>query len=143
MKSQYAAELFRDGFICSQAILVAFCDSYGLDKNNALKITSGLGGGMCCAEICGVVSGAALVIGLKYGHTDAKDTAAKATCNAKVKEFLSVWVERNRHITCRDILGCNITTPEGMQKAIDEKMFTTVCVDMVSSAAAILEELGY
>jgi len=143
MKAQYAAELFRNGFFCSQSVLAPFCDNYGLDRNSALKIACGLGSGMGCAEICGAVSGAVLVIGLKYGHTDTKDRAAKATCKAKVAEFLSVFLERNRHILCRDILGCDISTPEGRQKAIDEQLFTTVCVDMVVSAATILDELGY
>ena len=143
MKSQCAAELFRNGFLCSQSVLAAFCDSYGLDRNSALKIASGFGSGMNCAEICGAVSGAVQVIGLKYGHSDVKDTDAKQMCKAKVKEFLGVFLERNRHITCREILGCDINTPEGKQKALDEKLFTTVCVDVVSSAATILEELGY
>jgi len=143
MKSQDAAELFRNGFLCSQAILAAFCESYGLDTNTALTIASGLGSGLRCAEVCGAVSGAVLVIGLKYGYTDAKNRAAKARCNAKAEEFVRIFRERNRHITCRDILGCDVSTPEGRQKAIDEKLFTTVCLDMVVSAATILEELGY
>jgi len=144
MKSQYAAEFFRTGFLCSQAVLAAFCGSYGLERHSALKIASGLGSGMRCAEICGAVSGAVLVIGLKYGYTDAKDRTAKKSCDVKVEEFLRVFTERNKgRILCRDILGCDVTTPEGRQKALDEKLFTTVCVDMVVSAAAILEELGY
>ena len=65
------------------------------------------------------------------------------TCEAKVEEFLCDFSERNRHIICRDILACDISTPEGRQKARDEKLFTTVCVDMVASAATILEEQGY
>jgi len=143
MKSQIAAELFRHGFLCSQAVLAAFCESYGLDKNIALKIASGLGSGLRSGEVCGAVSGAVLVIGLKYGYTDATDRAAKTTCDAKVEEFVRIFRERNRHIVCRDILGCDVTTPDGRKKAIDEKLFTTVCLDMVASAAAILEELGY
>ena len=143
MKSQDAAELFRNGFLCSQAVFAAFCENYGLDKNSALKIASGLGSGLRSAEVCGAVSGAVLVIGLKHGYTDAKNRAAKESCNAKVEEFVRIFRERNRHIVCRDILGCDISTPDGRKKAIDEKLFTTVCLDMVVSAATILEELGY
>jgi C_GCAxxG_C_C family probable redox protein len=89
------------------------------------------------------VSGAVLVIGLRYGHTDAKDRAAKRTCDAKVEEFMRAFRERHGHITCRDILGCDVSTPEGKKKALDEKLFTTVCVDTVISAATLLEEAGY
>ena len=144
MKSQDSAELFRNGFLCSQSILAACCDNYGLDKNSALKIANGFGSGMRCAEICGAVSGAVLVIGLKYGYTNAKDRTAKKLCDAKVEEFVRVFTERNKGcILCRDILGCDVTTLEGRQKAIDEKLFTTICMDTVVSAATILEELGY
>jgi C_GCAxxG_C_C family probable redox protein len=143
MKSQYAAEFFRNGFLCSQAVLATFCDSYGLDRNSALKIACGLGSGMRCSEVCGAVSGAVLVIGLKYGHTDAQDRTAKKVCDAKVEEFIRVFTERNRHITCRDILGCDVSTPEGRKNAVDAKLFATVCVDTVAGAATILEELGY
>jgi C_GCAxxG_C_C family probable redox protein len=143
MKSECAAELFRSRTLCAQAVLAAFCESYGLDKNSALKIASGFGSGMRCAEVCGAVSGAVLVIGLKYGYTDRKDSATKETCDAKVEEFICAFRERNRHIICRDILGCDISTPAGRKKAIDEKLFTTVCLDTVVSAATILEELGY
>ena len=143
MKSQDAAELFRNGFLCSQAVFAAFCENYGLDKNSALKIASGLGSGLRSAEVCGAVSGAVLVIGLKHGYTDAKNRAAKESCNAKVEAFVRIFRERNRHIVCRDILGCDISTLDGRKKAIDEKLFTTVCLDMVVSAATILEELGY
>jgi len=143
MKSEYAAELFRNKTLCAQAVLATFCESYGLDKNIALKIASGFGSGLRSGEVCGAVSGAVLVIGLKYGYTDRKDSATKETCDAKVEEFVRIFRERNRHIVCRDILGCDISTPEGRKKAIDEKLFTTVCLDMVISAATILEELGY
>jgi len=67
----------------------------------------------------------------------------REACNAKVEEFVRIFRERNKSIICRDILGCDISTPEGRKKAIDEKLFTTTCVDTVVSAAAILEELGY
>jgi len=144
MKTHHAAELFRAGFLCSQSILAAFCDSYGLDRESALKIASGLGSGMRRAEICGAVSGAVLVIGLKDGYTDVKDRSTKKACEGKVEEFLRLFAERNKgQILCRDILGCDVTTAEGKQKARDEKLFTTVCVDMVVCAATLLEELGY
>jgi len=144
MKAQDAKDLFESGLECSQAILGAFCDSYGLDKNIALKMSTGLSAGMCCAGVCGAVSAAVLVIGCKYGHTRPEDVAVKTTCIGKVREFLDAFKERNGgRISCRDILECDIFTPEGYQKATDEELFTTVCTDMVVKSATLLEELGY
>lgn len=143
MKSEYVEQLFREGFLCSQSVLAAFCESYGLDRDSALRISCGLASGVNCSEVCGAVSGAVLVIGLKYGYTNTKDVDAKKTCSSKVGEFLNIFLKRKGNIICRNILCCDISTPEGRQKALDEKLFSTVCIDMVVSAADILEELGY
>jgi C_GCAxxG_C_C family probable redox protein len=125
-------------------VFVPFAESYGLDRKMALKLSSGLGSGMSCAETCGAVSGAVLVISLKHGHTEGHDVATRNACFAKVQEFLRIFKDRNKgQILCRNILDCDIFTPEGLRKAMDEELFTVVCTEMVVSAATILEELGY
>ena len=131
-----AAELYDDGFYCSQAVLAAFCEKYGMDKTLALKFSCGLNSGVRCAGICGAVSGAILVVGLKYG--DVKDI-----CNSKTEEYITLFKEKNGSIICRDILGYDISTPEGKGKAVLENLFKTRCLNMVTSAAQILNDLGY
>jgi hypothetical protein len=46
-------------------------------------------------------------------------------------------------ILCRDLLNCDISTPDGKEKAIAENLFKTLCVDMVESAAQTLQDFGY
>ena len=134
-----AAELFKCGYNCSQAVLGAFCEKYGLDNKIALKIALGLGSGARDAELCGAVSGAVLVIGLKYGSTNSNE---KDACNLKVEEFIKFFKKRNKSIVCRQLLGCDITTTNGKEKALAENYFTTICLDMVVSAVEILEQMG-
>ena len=62
-----AKEMFAEGYNCSQSVLSAFSKKYGMSKDQSLSIACGLGGGMRIGEICGAVSGAVLVIGLRYG----------------------------------------------------------------------------
>jgi len=131
-----ASELFGKGLYCSQAVLMAFCEKYGMDKGTALKISCGLNSGARCAEICGAVSGAVLVIGLRYG--DSSDV-----CNKKTEEFMKLFKQRYGKIVCRDILGCDISTPEGKKKATEEHLFSRYCVDAVADAAQTLVDLGY
>ncbi|MCL2001097.1 MAG: C-GCAxxG-C-C family protein [Planctomycetes bacterium] len=142
-KTDNATTLFASGFACSQAILAAFCEQYGLDRETALKLACGLGGGVKCAEVCGAVSGAVLVVGLKYGQVDVLDKEARRVCSMKTAEFLSAFKARNSHLTCRDLLGCDISTVEGRAKAVEEGLFTTRCVALVTDAAGILEDMGY
>ena len=131
-----ASELFKSGLYCSQAVLGAFCEKYGLDKNLAFKISCGLNSGVRCADLCGAVSGAVLVIGLKYGSN-------KSDCNLKTEEYINAFKEQNGSIICRDLLGCDISTTDGKEKAISENLFKTRCMDMVKNAAQILDDLGY
>ncbi|MCL2148700.1 MAG: C-GCAxxG-C-C family protein [Methanomassiliicoccaceae archaeon] len=135
-KVEEASRLFGNGMYCSQAILGAFCERYGMDKEAAFRISCGLNSGARCAEVCGAVSGAVLVIGLKYG-------GSKDTCNMRAEEFVELFRERHGEVTCRGLLGCDVFTPEGRAKAIEKDLFGTVCRGAVVSAAQILSDLGY
>ena len=50
------------------SVVVVFREEYGLDRESALKLCSGLGSGFRLGELCGAASGAALAIGLKHGQ---------------------------------------------------------------------------
>ncbi len=142
-KTEYSSELFLSGYNCAQSVFATFAEDYGLSRDLALKIPCGLGGGVRCAEICGAVTGAALIIGLKNGYTDSNDLAAKDNCAEEMKEFTKRFKEYNGALTCRDILGINISDDAGRKRAQDLNLLKTVCVDMVTSAVEILEDMGY
>jgi len=136
IEAKQAKEYFKGGLYCSQAVLMAFCEKYGMEKDTALKISCGLNSGCRSADICGAASGAILVVGLKYGDS-------KEICNAKTEEFLRSFKEKTGGILCRDLLGCDIFTEDGRNKAVKEGLFGTICVNAVADAAKALEELGY
>jgi hypothetical protein len=58
-----------------------------------------------------------------------------------VQAFQAQFAERQRTVMCRDLLGCDISTPEGQQKAQTEQLFKTICPEAVKVAAEILEEM--
>ena len=142
-KAPQAAGFFSDGFNCAQAVLAVFCEKYHMDKETALKLAGGFGGGMRSGEICGAVSGAVMVIGLKYGHCEAQDKAAKLNCNSKTVEFMSLFRNKNKSVVCREILGYDLSVKEEYDQAQNQNLFKTTCADMVKSAVTLLEELGY
>jgi len=131
-----ATDLFDGGQYCSQAVLGTFCEDYDMETDMAFKISCGLNSGCRSAELCGAVSGAILVIGLKYGDSS-------ELCNSKTEKFIKAFRDENGSIVCRDILGCDITVGAGREKAIAENLFGTICRDMVASAVRILEKQGY
>ena len=137
------ADVFLSGFNCAQSVFSSFSEKYGLDIETACKIAGGLGSGARTAELCGAVSGAVLVIGLKYGHGTVDDVAAKQKCNAETEEFMCRFRDTNGNVVCRYLLECDITTKEGRENAIAKELFTTRCKDLVVSAVSILADMGY
>lgn len=136
-----AVARFSEGYSCSQAVFSAFAPSLGLDQDTALKVASGFGGGMGrLAETCGAVTGAFMVIGLKYGAASA-DQEAKLAVYAKVREFAERFKACYGSLICRDLLGCDLSTPEGAAFAHEQKLPSTVCPKYVQKAAEILEEM--
>ena len=142
-RTEKAVALFTGGFACSQAVLAVFCERYGLDETMALRIATGFAGGMKCGEVCGAVSGAVMVVSLKYGHTVAEDREAKRFAGEKAADFMRAFRERFGGLTCKELLGCDVATPEGREFALANGLFATTCRDAVAAAVTILEEQGY
>jgi len=140
-RTETALARFAEGFNCSQAVLSVFVDDCGLQMESALRVASGFGGGMgCMGEACGAVTGAIMVLGLRYGAATA-DREAKEQVYQEVVHFIQRFKARNGTITCRELLGCDISTPEGLQRMRDQGLFTTLCPRFVQDALEILEEM--
>jgi C_GCAxxG_C_C family probable redox protein len=140
-KAEQAVERFRKGFNCSQAVLSSYSEQFGLDCEKAFKVATGFGGGMRMGDTCGAFTGALMVLGLKYGNTTVEDKKAKAKTYTKVKEYTKRFKTRNGSITCRELLGCDLSTPEGMKEAKDKNLFSSICPTVVQDAGEILEEM--
>ena len=141
-KSDEALASFRSGFTCSSAVFSAFSDELGLDPDTAKKIACGFGAGISkSGNICGAVSGAIMVIGLKYGKTMQGYDAATDKTRARVREFLQEFTGRHGSVNCTELLGYNLGNPEEFAQARDNKLFVTKCPEFVGDAAAILERL--
>ena len=143
LKTEQGAYIFLKGANCAQAVFSSFASDYGLGTETACQIAGGLGSGARNAELCGAVSGAALVIGLKYGAKTADDTGSKQKCNAETEEFTRRFRAANGNIVCRHLLNSDISTPEGRANAVEQRLFVTKCKDLVVSAVSILTEMGY
>ena len=129
-------------FNCSQSVLSAFAQELGLERDLALKVATGFGGGMGrLAETCGVVTGAYMVIGLKYGMTDPADQASKEKTYAIVQAFAQKFKDRFGALDCRDLLGVDLSTPGGLALATDQQLFSVRCSLLIRGAAEILDEL--
>lgn len=140
-RKENALKIFGGEFNCSQAVFAAFSEDFGLDKETALKITTGFGGGVRKGEVCGAVSGAVMALGLKYGHSIENDLETKTKAYALTKEFNRRFEERNGSIVCKTLLGYNSSIPEELVIIKEKGLFDKICPKLITDAVEILEEI--
>ena len=136
-----AVQKFLDGNSCSQAVLTEYCEMFGLEKTSALKIASGFGAGMQMGKTCGALSGAYMVLGLLLGGKESGTSEGRREVYEEIVAFTRKFKERNGTTDCRDLLGCDISTAEGIRAAKEQQLFTTVCPRFVRDASELLHEI--
>jgi C_GCAxxG_C_C family probable redox protein len=139
-KAEMAADLFFSGLNCAQSILSAFGDPYGIDLELAATLGRSLGGGVGrTGRTCGAVMGAALLIGMV--NTNPDETEAKKEVAFKVQEFMRQFEAIHKSCECKNLLGADISTAEGLKKIQDENLFRQLCPTFVKDAARLLEQM--
>ena len=138
--STYAGELFLGGYNCAQALMVAFSDVTGLEKDFAAKVSSSFGGGMGrMREVCGAVSGMLMVVSLLYGYDTPGDDTGKRELYHLVQSLSGEFKEEIGSIVCREILKNPPSDPNPTPRTA-EFYKTRPCARMVMTAARILDD---
>jgi len=131
-----ALGLFHEGYNCAQAILAAYGDMFGLERKNALKIGAPFGGGVAnTGDTCGALSGALMVIGLRYGSDKPAGWVKRARVNRISKNFMKRFITVCGSKNCDD-LKCYYRTNN--HENIKKKAY---CARIVEKAVTILEDL--
>jgi C_GCAxxG_C_C family probable redox protein len=136
-----AVERFNGGYACSQAIFTVYGPLFGIDADKALRISAGFAGGMRMAETCGAVTGAFMVLGLKYCTDKGGTMEGRQDTYKALLQFVQRFKERHDTVNCQSLLGYDISTPEGHEAAKKQGVFRTICPKLVQDAAEILESL--
>ncbi len=140
-KVEDAVNCFCRGAACSQAILGTYGPSLGLPREQGMKLASGFAGGMRLAQTCGAVTGAFMVLSIKLAGPNCDQRDGRNNVYAAIRDFATRFQQRNNTVVCKELLGCDISTPEGAQKATQDGLFRTICPKLVQDAAEILEQM--
>ena len=134
--------MFLSGYNCAQSVLLSFADDLKFSKELAQKMAAGFGGGMGKQqETCGAVTGAIMVLGLLKGEEVNNNDELKAASYGAVKDLTKGFVAEFKTTQCKDLIGCDLNTPEGAARFKDEKIMETTCADCVKKAVEIVEDL--
>ena len=137
-----AAVAFNQGFNCAQAVLKTCGEPQGLPAETALRVAGVFGGGLArTGQTCGAVTGALMALGWKYAMVKVGDDAARQRAYGAGQEFLRRFQAKHGSVVCRDLLGCDISTPEGMARMKQGDLHHKVCEGLVRDAADIVQDL--
>lgn len=137
-----AAAAFKSGYNCAQSVFTACGRRYGMDEGLAARIALPFGGGLGrTGRTCGAVTGALMVVGLRFPAPDPKDADAKLKAAELTREFIRRFEARNKTIVCRELIDCDISTPEGFEEAKRKGVLVNVCPKLIRSSAEILDEI--
>ena len=136
---EQAVKFFNEGLLCSQALLLTYGPQLGIDEVTAIRVSRPFGSGIArMCETCGAVSGAYMVLGLRY--QDENEKIAKEKCYARCREFAKRFKDINGSTNCFQLLQCDIGAPEGQAKFRQENL-VKLCQSYVRCSAEILEQI--
>jgi C_GCAxxG_C_C family probable redox protein len=144
-KTELARQYHARGYGCAQAVLAAYAPDYGLSEELALRLSTGFGSGMGrMCKTCGALTGAFMVIGLKYGKVVTDGTkygTDTETTYRMVAELAKKFEEKNGTQECRELIGYDLSDPAERARVIELGLFKTTCGKAILDAVDLLEEM--
>jgi C_GCAxxG_C_C family probable redox protein len=141
-KEELAISGFREGLNCSQAVLTAFSEELKFDKNLAMMVSTGFGGGMGrLQETCGAVTGAFMVLSIYSGNKFLTNNERKENSYSMIQDFNGKFLSKNKTTNCKALLNCDLKTPDGKLYAKENNLFETVCEKCVLDSIKIIDEM--
>ena len=127
---------------CGESILLAGLESLGLKTKLAPDIALGLGGGVGLqGKTCGVVTGAAMILGLAVGAVE-KDYKKKKMATMKaVGKFCKAFEKEYGCTVCRKLSGLDLTTVEGRKKLMASVKANRCCKLVAFGAKTLAKSL--
>ena len=141
-RRERASRLFREGYNCSQAVVLAFEDLLPIPREQAAKLASSFGGGMGrLREVCGAVSGVLIVAGLLYGYETPERGDVKLNHYARVQALALSFEQMHGSLICRELLGLDcLHDPPAPAPRTADFYRKRPCEGMIRDAAGILED---
>jgi C_GCAxxG_C_C family probable redox protein len=131
------------GLSCSQAVLTVYGEQYGIDSKKARLLGRTLAAGIGRqGETCGYITGALLI--LAHAYDDKDEAQARKNTHPVVMELIRRFKERYGTMMCKELLGTDMSTEEGLKKIVEEKLLAKHCYSeggIGQHVAKMLEEL--
>ena len=132
-------ELFKSGYNCAQSVLAAFCEDYNLPRETAFRIASPFGGNKR-GNVCGAITGAMMVAGLKYGTSSSNDPETKQLILEKINQLKIAFKETHDTTICNELLGVADSELNTQALIIERPQLLKTCSGFLKTVVIYLEE---
>jgi len=120
--------------------LLAVCQELGIENEAIPRIATAFGGGISGrGDVCGTVVGSVMAIGLKHGREEPWQPRDKAY--ALAQEFCRRFQEEMGSLSCRELTGMDLSTPEGRDAFYSSGVPIRVCLRAGGVAFRLAMEL--
>lgn len=127
---------------CAQAVLSVYCQEFGLERTLGLSLAQGFGGGMGhTGKTCGAASAAYMVLGLSQKISADAPRQSLDRTYALIGEFDRQFKALHGSVSCTELCGYDLSTPDNLAEARSKNVFTTICPNFVRDSVKILESL--
>ena len=126
---------------CGQIVFSSFTEDTGIPEDQAKLLTSAFGSGMYSGDTCGAVVGALLVLGTKFGTHIPVDQYDLEKMREKTLAFRERFTRKHGSCLCREILGADCSTEEGMALIEEKGLHQSICPYAMADAIEIVEDL--
>ena len=135
MELNPAQQFMANRYHCSESVLMAVCKEMGIESPLIPRIATAFAGGMGrSGEVCGAVSGAIMAIGVKHGREEPGQWQADDIANGLTQRFLCAFREEMGSLYCRELIGMDLSTPEGVKQFRASDLPVRVCLRAVGFA---------
>jgi len=127
-------------YSCAQSVVAAFAPDFGIEREQALRLASAFGSGMGRGWMCGVVTGAMMILGLRFGGQEHDEDSGEDRAQAACEFFMEEFIKLNGSIHCLALLGIDPEDPDSAQRVMEEEQpIATRCPKYVQDAVEIIE----
>ena len=140
-RRELAINYFKEGYNCSQSVVMAFKDVLSVKPKELCKIASPFGGGISrMRETCGAVTGMILVLGNLIGYDTPETGEKKYELYKNSQEILKIFENRYGSLRCGVLLNLKEKHSDPKPSERDHSFFDKrPCPELIGGAAEILE----
>jgi C_GCAxxG_C_C family probable redox protein len=141
-KPSMAQEYFALNGNCAQSIVMTFAEEVNISQNDLIHLAFPFGGGFGLrGSICGALSGAAMILGAKYGKLLQSDAQYSEKMYGITQDLFEQFIKSQGTIICKELIHLDLSKPDELLEALNSGVMRTKCPEFVYRTAEILEML--